>query len=192
MLLLRTNMLPEGRDWVYELKLDGFRAEAIKTIGAVHLRSRNDKDFNVRFPRIVGALSAIPDETVIDGDIVALDQSGRPSFNALQNYGSTKVPVLYDVFDLMILAGKDVMAEPMAERRDILRRRVLAKLAEPIRESPELNASLPDLISSVRAQVSRGWSQSGETAAMSPASGPAPGRRCASTKARSSSSQATP
>jgi bifunctional non-homologous end joining protein LigD len=156
MLLLPTNMLPEGRDWLYELKLDGFRAEAIKTGGALHLRSRNNKDFNARFPRIVEALSAIPDETVIDGEIVALDQSGRPSFNALQNYGSTKVPVLYYVFDLMILAGKDVMAEPMAERSDLLRRHVLTKLDEPIRESPELNASLPDLIASVRAQSLEG------------------------------------
>jgi bifunctional non-homologous end joining protein LigD len=52
----------------------------------------------------------------------------------------------------MVLAGKDVMGEPLATRRGLLRRRVLAKLGEPIRESPELNASLPDLIRSVKEQ----------------------------------------
>ena len=69
---------------------------------------------------------------------------------------SAKVPVLYYVFDLMILAGQDVTAEPMAKRRDLLQRGVLAKLGEPIRQSPELNASLPDLIASVRAQSLEG------------------------------------
>src|SRR4051794_14604597 len=103
MLLLRTERLPTGRAWLYELKLDGFRAEAIKSGGRVHLRSRNDKDFNAKYPTIVQALSAMPDETVIDGEIVALDAAGRPSFSALQNYlsGSTLV---YYAFDLMVLA----------------------------------------------------------------------------------------
>ena len=55
------------------LKLDGFRAQANKTGGRVHLRSRNDKDFNGKYPAIVQALAAMPDETVIDGEIVALD-----------------------------------------------------------------------------------------------------------------------
>jgi ATP-dependent DNA ligase len=73
MLLLRTEKLPEGADWQYELKLDGYRALAIKTAGKVHLRSPNDNDFNVRYPGIVTALAAMPDETVIDGEIVALD-----------------------------------------------------------------------------------------------------------------------
>ena len=54
-------------------KLDGFRAEAIKTGGRVYLRSRNDKDFNAKYPAIVQALAGIPDETVIDGEIVALE-----------------------------------------------------------------------------------------------------------------------
>jgi ATP-dependent DNA ligase len=78
MLLLRTEKLPEGADWQYELKLDGYRALAIKTAGKVHLRSRNDNDFDVRYPGIVTALAAMPDETVIDGEIVALDAEGRP------------------------------------------------------------------------------------------------------------------
>lgn len=155
MLLQRADMLPSGLDWVYELKLDGFQAEAIKGGGTAR-RSRNDKEFNARFPSVVEALAAMPDETVIDGEIVALDESGRPSFNALQNYGAGAALIIYYVFDGMVVAGKDVMGEPLATRRNILRRRVLAKLGEPIRESPELNASLPDLIRSVKAQSLEG------------------------------------
>jgi bifunctional non-homologous end joining protein LigD len=55
----------------------------------------------------------MPDETVIDGEIVALDSSGRPSFNALQKYGSSATPLLFYVFDVLVLAGEDVMAEPL-------------------------------------------------------------------------------
>lgn len=83
MLLLRTNLLPEGAEWEYELKLDGYRALAIKTGGKIQLRSRNDKDFSLRYPSIVKGLSPVPDETVIDGEVVAFDNSGRPSFNTL-------------------------------------------------------------------------------------------------------------
>jgi bifunctional non-homologous end joining protein LigD len=73
MLLHRAEKLPEGGSWVYELKLDGFRAQGIKTGGLVHLRSRNDKDFTLKYPAIVQALTEIPDETVIDGEVVTLD-----------------------------------------------------------------------------------------------------------------------
>jgi bifunctional non-homologous end joining protein LigD len=59
MLLLRTERLPEGPNWFYELKLDGFRAIAVKSVGRVQLRSRNDNDFNVRYPALVEALSRI-------------------------------------------------------------------------------------------------------------------------------------
>ena len=52
-----------------------------------------------------------------------LDDDGRPSFNILQNYGSSKAPVLYFVFDVMVLAGRDVMREPLEIRRDLWRRR---------------------------------------------------------------------
>jgi hypothetical protein len=104
MLLLRTENLPQGALWQYELKLDGFRAQAIKSGGRVRFRSRNDKDFNARYPAIVQALAAMPDETVIDGEIVALE-SGRPSFNALQNHRSSAASLVYYAFDVMILAG---------------------------------------------------------------------------------------
>lgn len=83
MLLSPTHTLPEGASWAYELKLHGCRALADKTLGKVHLRSRNNRDFSSRYPAVVRALATLPDETVIDGEVVALDESGRPAFNIL-------------------------------------------------------------------------------------------------------------
>jgi bifunctional non-homologous end joining protein LigD len=151
MLLQRADSLPEGAKWAYEVKLDGYRALAIRTSGKVHLRSRHNKDFNTKYPAIVSALAALPDETVIDGEVIALDDSGRPSFSALQDYASSKVPIVYYVFDVLMVSGRNVMSEPASVRRDLLRREILPKLGEPIRESPVMDASLPDLISAVRA-----------------------------------------
>lgn len=153
MLLLRTERLPEGPQWQYELKFDGFRAIAFKTDGKVQLRSRNNKDFNSKYREVVTALAAMPEDTVIDGEVVALDQSGRPSFNALQNYGAgSGVVIVYYVFDLLVLEGRDVTSEPLGRRRELLEREVLSRLDEPIRQSPTLDASLADLIRSVKAQ----------------------------------------
>ena len=152
MLLLRTEKLPQGPDVQYEIKFDGYRALAMKSEGKVHLRSRNDNDFNVRYPSIVKALAPMPDETVIDGEVVALDSDGRPSFNTLQNYGSAGAPLHFYIFDLLILEGRDVMGEPLVKRRELLEEHILPKLAEPIRYSPVLEAKLADLIRSVKAQ----------------------------------------
>ncbi len=81
MLLLPATELPEGSDWIYEPKLDGYRAIAIKDDGKVQLRSRNNNDFSARYSAVAKALTSLPNDTVIDGEVVALDESGRPSFN---------------------------------------------------------------------------------------------------------------
>jgi bifunctional non-homologous end joining protein LigD len=73
MLLLAIDSLPEGDEWEYELELDGYRAIGFKSNGKVHMRSRNNKDFALRYPAIAKALQKLPDETVIDGEVVALD-----------------------------------------------------------------------------------------------------------------------
>jgi DNA ligase D-like protein (predicted ligase) len=150
MLLVRTEKLPQGEDWLYELKLDGFRSVAFKTGGKVYLRSRNNKDFNASYPDIVKALANMPDETVIDGEIVALDETGRPSFTALQNYGSSNIPIVYYVFDVMVLDGADVMREPLARRRELLEQKILSGLVEPVKYSAELDSDLTDLIESAK------------------------------------------
>jgi len=121
MLLRPTAELPAGESWSYELKLDGFRAVAFKTDGGVHLRSLNNKDFNRKYPSIVRALAAMPDDTVIDGEVMALDEVGRPSFNALQNYTPGAAPLVYYAFDVMILGasagpGEGRRADPRIAR----------------------------------------------------------------------------
>jgi len=153
MLLLRADSLPnDGNRWQYQLKFDGYRAIAFKTGGKVHLRSRNDNDFSIRYSGVVKGLAKLPDETVIDGEVIALDDDGRPSFNILQNYGSSKAPVLYFVFDVMVLAGRDVTGEPLEARRALLEKKILPKLGEPVRYAAPLDASLAVLIESVKAQ----------------------------------------
>ena len=153
MLLLSTDRLPDERSkWEYQLKLDGYRAIAFKSGNRVHLRSRNDNDFSARYPAVMRGLAKLPDETVIDGEVVALDAEGRPSFNALQNFNGSQTPVVYYVFDVMVLAGRDVSTETLTARRDLLEQKVLPTLAEPVRYAGVLEASLRDVIHAVKTQ----------------------------------------
>jgi DNA ligase D-like protein (predicted ligase) len=152
MLLLPSETLPEGSGWTYELKLDGYRALAIKTAGKVHLRSRNDNDFNAKYPGIARALAYLPDETVIDGEVVALDETGKPSFNGLQNYGSATAPIYFYAFDVLILGGKNLMDQSLAARREMLSSAIVPNVRDPVREVPCFDVKLADLVSAVRAQ----------------------------------------
>jgi len=96
------------------------------------------------------ALAKLPDDTIIDGEVVALDDKGKPSFNALQNYSSSKATLVYYVFDVMILAGRDLTQEKLTTRRELLAQKVLPRLSEPIRSLPDLPGTPTDLIEAVR------------------------------------------
>jgi len=151
MLLQATQELPEGTEWSYEPKLDGFRAIGVKTGGKVALlRSPVDRDLIGKFPTLIRALRSVPNETVVDGEIVAMDNLGRSSRARLQNERSCKTEIFYYIFDVLILAGHNVMAEPLSVRRRLLHERLFPKLREPIRACPELSAPLADLVASVR------------------------------------------
>jgi bifunctional non-homologous end joining protein LigD len=100
----------------------------------------------------VKALQNLPDETAVDGEVVALDGSGRPSFNLLQNYGPAAAPLVFYTFDVLVLKGKDLTREPLRLRRQLLEAEVLPLLAEPVRLSPVFEVPLADLIEAVRAQ----------------------------------------
>jgi DNA ligase D-like protein (predicted ligase) len=113
--------LQEGSQWVYEIRLDGYRAIAVKSDDKVRLLSRRQKSFDQQYPYIVEALGDLPKGTVIDGEIVALDDSGRPEFNLLQNYRRDASRIRYFVFDLLCYENRDTMRLPLVERRKLLR-----------------------------------------------------------------------
>jgi bifunctional non-homologous end joining protein LigD len=148
MLCQSAERLPEGHEWHYELKLDGFRAIGRKSGRSGQLWSRNQKDFTRRFPQVVKAIAQLPNDTIIDGEIVALDEHGKPSFNLLQWMDKADGIVLY-AFDLLMLNGRDVRLWPLGERRDALRELIDA-LPVTIRYSETFNVSLAELTNAVR------------------------------------------
>jgi len=139
---------PEGREWRYELKLDGFRAIGRKSGRSAQLWSRNQKDFTRRFRHVTKAIADLPNDTIIDGEIVALDKNGKPLFNLLQGFGDAQAIVFY-AFDMLMLQGKDARLWPLEDRREQLRE-IVPTLPDTIRYSETFNVALPDLMRAVR------------------------------------------
>jgi DNA ligase D-like protein (predicted ligase) len=117
---LPVEKIPEGDLWTYELKLDGYRLEAVKTAGKVTLYSRRGTDLTRRFADIGDALAGLPDESVIDGELVALDEQGKPNFNLLQNFRSTESHLVFYAFDVLVRRGEDLTKKMLSKRREIL------------------------------------------------------------------------
>lgn len=122
---LPVEKIPEGNIWTYELKLDGYRLEAVKAGSKVTLYSRRGNDLTKRFDYIAAALESLPDETAIDGELVALDEQGKPNFNLLQNFRSSASHIVFYAFDILFHRGEDVMQLPLSNRRAILAKAVL-------------------------------------------------------------------
>jgi DNA ligase D-like protein (predicted ligase) len=119
---LLVSTLPAGPGWAYEIKLDGYRAQVLCDGKAIRLLSRNGKDIASRFPAITRELAnALPADSAIDGELVALDPSGKPSFSLIQNSASSGAEIVFFAFDLLRHAGKDLTQTPLSERRKILR-----------------------------------------------------------------------
>jgi bifunctional non-homologous end joining protein LigD len=112
--------VPEGPEWTYEIKLDGYRLEAVKTKGNVTVYSRRRNVLNEKFRYIADALEKLPDETVLDGELVAMDEDGRSNFNLLQNFKSAASKIHYFAFDVLMHKGKPLADQPLEKRRAIL------------------------------------------------------------------------
>jgi ATP-dependent DNA ligase len=145
---LAVSKLPDGPHWLYEIKLDGYRALAVQSNG-VTLFSRRKKSLNRQFPYIVEALADLPAGTVVDGEVVAIDDSGRPDFNLLQNFrGASRIH--YYIFDLLVCKDRDLTRLPLVERRALLKS--LAIRDQRVRIADFVQASATALLLAVRQQ----------------------------------------
>ena len=143
---------PAGDNWIYELKFDGFRVEAIKDGARVKLLSRNENDLTKKFDQVAVAVGSLPcGQCVIDGEVVALDAEGRSSFQLLQSYemdgGNT--PLYYYVFDLLQLEGKKLTEVPLTIRKETLHQ-LCATAPDLIRYSGELGTDPSALLKEVQ------------------------------------------
>lgn len=140
--------LPEGSQWLYEAKLDGYRALVIKHDESVRVISRNEKDLTANYPGIVRAAAKVrASSAILDGEVVALDANGRPSFQALQHRSAhPSHSIAYYAFDLLELDGRDLTREPLQSRRTLL---PAVLKGSGLLLSMELEGSATDVVSAV-------------------------------------------
>ena len=112
--------LPAGKKWLYEVKFDGYRCLAGRDSKKVTLWSRKENLFTSQFSQIARACHRLPQDTLVDGEIVALDENGRISFNLLQHHRSKASAIQYYVFDLLIYRGKSLLNVPLRTRQQLL------------------------------------------------------------------------
>jgi len=143
---------PATGDWIYELKFDGIRVIAVKRNKKVSLLSRNQNDLSTRFPEIVEAIQNLaPRECVIDGEVVAVDDQGRSSFQLLQakEMEGRKSPIYLYAFDLLQLDGKSLIGLPLEARKNVLEK-LCTNAGDPIRYSGAIGTDADRLLEEVK------------------------------------------
>ncbi len=143
---------PPPGEWMYEIKFDGIRAEAIRRGGKLALLSRNQNELAGRFPEVVSALLALKaPEFVIDGEVVALDENGRSSFQLLQalEMEGRKAPLYYYAFDLLQADGRSLVSLPLEQRKKLLSA-LLGGAEDPIRQSSDVGEDADPLLKEVK------------------------------------------
>jgi bifunctional non-homologous end joining protein LigD len=141
--------VPEGDDWVHEIKFDGYRIVARVERGSATLLTRSGKDWTARMPTLRAALEKLDvDSVILDGELVALDSKGISSFQTLQNSLNEELDgsLVYYAFDLLNLDGDDFTAQPLVQRKSHLRElldRNAGALAGKVRLSAHVVGSGP-------------------------------------------------
>ena len=173
-----------GENRTFDIKFDGYRCIAVKRGREVALFSRNEKVLNKRFPKIVQALASLEGDFVLDGELVALDSQGKPSFQLLQNNLSQALPIYFYAFDLLNRDGELLVNVGIERRRDLLGR-MLPEPEDPLRLSPLLRAPSGQVLEAVRKLGLEGVVGNGSLPATNPASDQAHGSSTALTENRS-------
>ena len=136
--------LPAGDGWLCEAKFDGYRALLVKQRDTVRLLSRKGKSLNGKYSKILQAgMRMRCSSAVLDGEIIVIDENGRPSFQALQNFRDTtdSSRLFYYCFDLLQVSGRSTLALPLEQRRMLLQRLVNGtglKFSEALEAAPEV------------------------------------------------------
>lgn len=131
---------PQEKEWIYEIKWDGYRALAFCNQNDVRIISRNNKSFNEKYYPLLKALKNLKIQAVLDGEIVVIKEDGTTSFGALQNWRSeADGELIYYVFDILWMDGFDLMNVPLKKRRELLHK-VIPSL-DLIRESKSFNTT---------------------------------------------------
>ena len=107
-------------EYIYELKWDGYRI--ISRVEGTELRmdSRSGLDYTAKYPLIAEALQSLGHDLMIDGEVIVLNEEGKPDFDSLQLYNGKRTPIRYCVFDLLYLDGNDLTQLPLYQRKELL------------------------------------------------------------------------
>ena len=147
--------VPAGEDWLYEIKYDGYRILSFIEAGRAHLLTRNGNDYAKKFQAAADALTELAGgrAMVLDGEMVAADNHGRPDFQALQNYIKNPAgrQLQYMIFDILALDGADLRETPLAKRKEILEE-LLANAPECLQYSAHIRGSGGQLLEAARGE----------------------------------------
>ena len=122
MLAKETAAAFDDKDWIFEIKWDGYRAIADLSKKEIALYSRNGNSFLNEYPVLVSALKKIDHKAIFDGEIVVLNEEGYPDFQKIQHYDTdSRFPLQYYVFDLLQLNGHSLEQQPLMERKKLLK-----------------------------------------------------------------------
>ena len=147
--------LPKSRGWLYEVKMDGYRCLAGRGSKKATLWSRRANVFTTQFPKITRAFEKLDENTLIDGEIVAVDHDGRISFNLLQHHRSKARALQFYAFDLLIYRGRSLLRMPLQSRRQLLAE-ALHRIADPVRLSEAFETDPADLIQAAKEMALEG------------------------------------
>jgi bifunctional non-homologous end joining protein LigD len=112
----------DSKEWIFEIKWDGYRAIGECDFNTVQLYSRNNISFNKNFPEVVEALRGLGIQAVLDGEVVAVDEDGMPRFDLIQNHHRNASNIIYYVFDILYYNGYDLRSLPLRKRKEILKK----------------------------------------------------------------------